>query len=134
MEPGYRKGERQARVSIGGASEPIQSAVSYPSDHTILSVSGLKMLLCIYLSERATSQQPQTMYILQELTRSATKQETGMFCAFSAKKKPVPISKRSCNFPPERLKSMLQKDVNGREAKADFLKKIFEEFMKAFVK
>ncbi len=94
MEPGYRKGERQARVSIGGASEPIQSAVSYPSDHTILSVSGLKMLLCIYLSERATSQQPQTMYILQELTRSATKQETGMFCAFSAKKKTCPDFKK----------------------------------------
>ncbi len=123
MEPGYRNGERQARVSIGGASEPIQSTVVYPSDHTILSVSGLKMLLCIYLSEHATSQQPQTMYILQELTS----------CFLRKKIKIIkgPISKR---FPSERLKSMLQKDVNGREVKADFLKKILEEFMKALVK
>ncbi len=101
MEPGYRKGERQARVSIGRASEPIQSAVFYPSDHTILSVSGLKMLLCIYLSEHATSQQPQTMYILQELTRSATKHETGIFCAFSAKKTLSQFQKGPATFLPK---------------------------------
>lgn len=57
------------------------------------------------------------------------------FCVLSQqKKKNFAISKRSCNFPPESFKSMLQKDVDSREVKADSLKKIFEEFMKALVK
>lgn len=51
---------------------------------------------------------------------------------FSAKKSSQ-FNKGPATFLPKD-KSMLQKDVNGREVKADFLKKIFEEFVKALVK